>query len=100
MTDQDVDVLIVGAGASGGVAALELASRGLKVVCLEQGGWNLPDDFTAGKPEWELTRLKQWNSSPNVRQNQADYPIDSTDSPVEPLMFNGVGGSTIMFSGH
>ncbi|MEV0668958.1 GMC family oxidoreductase [Mycobacterium sp. NPDC050441] len=94
------DVLIVGAGASGGVAALELARHGLKVVCLEQGDWNLPDDFTAGKPEWELTRLKQWNSSPNVRQNSADYPIDSTDSPVEPLMFNGVGGSTIMFSGH
>ncbi|WP_135452004.1 GMC family oxidoreductase [Mycobacterium sp. DL99] len=94
------DVLIVGAGASGGVAALELARHGLKVVCLEQGDWNLPDDFTAGKPEWELTRLKQWNASPNVRQNSADYPIDSTESPVEPLMFNGVGGSTIMFSGH
>ena len=44
-------------------AALELARQGLKVVCLEQGGWNLPDDFTAGKPEWELTRLKQWNSA-------------------------------------
>ncbi len=94
------DVLIVGAGAAGGVAALELARRGLKVVCLEQGDWNLPDDFTAGKPEWELTRLKQWNASPNVRQNPADYPVDSTESPVEPLMFNGVGGSTIMFSGH
>ena len=98
--DPDVDVLIVGAGASGGVAALELAGRGLRVVCLEQGGWHLPDDFTGGKPEWELTALKQWNSSPNVRQNPADYPVDSTESPVEPLMFNGVGGSTIMFAGH
>jgi choline dehydrogenase-like flavoprotein len=96
----DIDVLIVGAGAAGGVAALELSRNGLKVVCLEQGDWNVPDDFTAGKPQWELTRLKQWNASPNVRQNQADYPVDSTDSPVEPLMFNGVGGSTILFSGH
>jgi len=77
--DDEPDVLIIGAGASGGVAALELAQQGLKVVCLEQGGWNLPDDFTAGKPEWELTRLKQWNASPNVRQNQADYPIDSSE---------------------
>ena len=48
-TDVDEpDVLIVGAGASGGVAALELARNGLKVVCLEQGDWNVPDDFTAG----------------------------------------------------
>ncbi|MEU1942590.1 GMC family oxidoreductase [Streptomyces sp. NPDC020125] len=96
----DADVLIVGAGASGGVAALELASRGFRVVCLEQGDWALPDDFTGGKPEWELTRLKQWNPSPNVRGRESDYPVDTKESPIEPLMFNGVGGSTIMFSGH
>ncbi|MFE3105085.1 GMC family oxidoreductase [Nocardia tengchongensis] len=99
-TAEGADVLVVGAGASGGVAALELAGRGLEVVCLEQGEWNLPDDFTGDKPSWALTRLKQWNSSPNVRQNPADYPVDATESPVEPLMFNGVGGSTILFSGH
>jgi choline dehydrogenase-like flavoprotein len=33
------DVVIVGAGASGGVAALRLARAGLRVVCLEQGDW-------------------------------------------------------------
>jgi choline dehydrogenase-like flavoprotein len=96
----DADVLIVGAGASGGVAALELARRGFRVVCLEQGDWHIPDDFTGGKPEWELTRLKQWNASPNTRGAAQDYPIDTADSPIEPLIFNGVGGSTIMFSGH
>ncbi|GAA3659312.1 GMC family oxidoreductase [Nocardioides ginsengisoli] len=94
------DVLIVGAGASGGVAALELAGRGFRVVCLEQGDWNIPDDFTGNKPEWELTKLKQWNPAPNVRQGAADYPVDTSETPIEPLMFNGVGGSTIMFSGH
>ncbi|WP_326709922.1 GMC family oxidoreductase [Streptomyces sp. NBC_01474] len=96
----DVDVLIVGAGASGGVAALELAGRGFRVVCLEQGEWALPDDFTGGKPSWELSRLKQWHPSPNIRGREADYPVNSAESPLEPLMFNGVGGSTIMFSGH
>ncbi|MFE7213271.1 GMC family oxidoreductase [Streptomyces sp. NPDC057611] len=93
-------MLIVGAGASGGVAALELAGRGFRVVCLEQGDWALPDDFTGGKPEWELTRLKQWHPSPNVRGRTSDYPVDTGESPIEPLMFNGVGGSTILFSGH
>jgi flavin-dependent dehydrogenase len=32
-----VDVLIVGAGASGSVAAKHLASAGISVACLEQG---------------------------------------------------------------
>lgn len=103
MTDQDVsdvDALIIGAGPAGGVAALELATRGFKVVCLEQGDWNLPDDFTGNKPEWELARLKQWHPSPNRRGRDTDYPINADNSPLEPLIFNGVGGSTILFSGH
>lgn len=94
------DVLIIGAGASGGVAALELVNRGFSVVALEQGGWYLPDDFTGDKPQWELSRLKQWHPSPNVRANEADYGVEASESPIEPLMFNGVGGSTILFSGH
>ncbi len=94
------DVLIVGAGASGSVAALELATRGFHVVCLEQGDWTIPDDFPSGKPQWELSRLKHWNFSPNVRAHRSDYPVDASESPIEPLMFNGVGGSTILYAGH
>jgi choline dehydrogenase-like flavoprotein len=99
-TVEDADVLIVGAGPSGAVAAFELARKGFKVVCLEQGEWNLPDDFTGDKPQWELARLKQWHPSPNTRGNEADYPINAENSPLEPLLFNGVGGSTILYSGH
>lgn len=97
---EDPDVLIVGAGPSGAVAAHELARRGFTVVCLEQGDWNLPDDFTGDKPQWDLTRLKQWSPNPNIRANEADYPINTANSPMEPLMFNGVGGSSILYSGH
>ncbi|MFZ2012704.1 MAG: GMC family oxidoreductase [Nocardioides sp.] len=99
-TVEGADVLIVGAGPSGAVAAYELARRGFKVVCLEQGDWNLPDDFTGDKPQWELARLKQWHPSPNTRGNEADYPINAENSPLEPLLFNGVGGSSILYSGH
>ena len=39
------DVVIVGMGAAGGVAALPLTNAGLKVIGLEAGGWLSPRDF-------------------------------------------------------
>ena len=39
------DVVIVGMGAAGGVAALPLTNAGLKVVGIEAGGWLNPRDF-------------------------------------------------------
>ena len=94
------DVVVVGAGASGSVAAAELARSGFRVVCLEQGGWTPPESFTGDKPEWELTKQKDWHPNPNVRANPWDYPIDTSDSDVNPLMYNGVGGSTILYTSH
>jgi choline dehydrogenase-like flavoprotein len=94
------DVLVIGAGASGSVAVKELAENGFSVVCLEQGDWTPPDLFTGDKPEWELTRQKQWHPNPNVRGNAADYPVDTSDSDVNPLMYAAVGGSTILYAAH
>jgi choline dehydrogenase-like flavoprotein len=93
------DVLIVGAGAAGGVVGRRLAEAGFKVVCLEQGDWPDRHDYPGSKPDWELQARKQWSPDPNVRQNAADYPINAEDSDIVPLMFNGVGGSTILYTG-
>ena len=41
------DVVIVGLGAVGGVAALPLARAGLEVIGLEAGTWLGPDGFRA-----------------------------------------------------
>lgn len=93
------DVLIIGAGAAGGVVGRRLAEAGFDVVCLEQGVWPDRDEYPGPKPDWELQVLKQWSANPNVRRGPADYPINSEDSEIAPLMFNGVGGSTILYAG-
>jgi len=99
MADEPADVLIIGAGASGGVVALRLAQAGFKVVCLEQGSWLDRADYPGNKLDWELKARKDWATSPNIRGLEQDYPIVEDDSPLSPLMFNGVGGSTLIFAG-
>ncbi len=38
-TDRTCDILIIGAGATGSLAAHSLSQAGLDVVCLEDGSW-------------------------------------------------------------
>ncbi len=98
MASEHADVLVVGAGAGGAVAALRLARAGVRVVCLEQGGWTEPADYPGTDPTWELQAGGRWSPSPAVRQAPADYPIDVTASDLGALNFNGVGGGTVLYN--
>jgi flavin-dependent dehydrogenase len=94
--DEEVDVAIVGAGPSGSVAALHLARAGLSVVALEQGSWPDYADYTGARPEHELVSTKLWHPNPNVRDDPSDYPVDTSTTDINPLMFAGVGGSATL----
>lgn len=96
--DEDVaDVVIVGAGPSGAIAAHTLALRGFKVVCLEQGDWVSPADYPGNRPEYELLLQKTWSWNPNTRARPADYPLNLEAAEVTPIMFAGVGGSSLLY---
>ncbi|MGF7201538.1 GMC family oxidoreductase [Sphingobium olei] len=92
------DVLIIGAGPSGAVAAKRLAEEGFSVMCLEQGTY---PDYTVIKsmePEFELTKDAHYGWYPNRRKAPSDYPINDEESDVAPLMWNGVGGSSMLYA--
>ena len=99
MAAEPADVLIIGAGASGGVVAKRLAEAGFKVVCLEQGDWHDRDDYPGNKLDWELHQRKSGRPAPTSAASTQDYPIVEDDTPVSPLMYNAVGGSTLIFAG-
>ena len=43
-----VDVLVIGAGAAGAALTWSLSQAGVKVMCLEQGGWVDPQSYPNG----------------------------------------------------
>ena len=53
MKNKNVDILIVGAGASGAAAAWNLSSKNYKIVCLEQGPWLKKNSYSFDRPDWE-----------------------------------------------
>jgi len=97
---KEIDFLVIGAGASGAAVSWRLALGGAKVVCLEQGGWVTPESAPSLTPAWEQARARSHNPNPNVRMNSWDYPIDATDTPIQPSLYNAVGGSTIHWGAH
>jgi len=94
----DTDILVIGAGASGAALSWRLSQAGIRVICLEQGDWVKPSDIPSNRPDWEIARMTWWSPNPNLRKLPADYPVNDADTPIKPLMFNGVGGSTIMWT--
>ena len=103
-----VDVVVVGAGMGGAAFCARLSEQAprLRIVCLERGGWVDTAAMPAWRRDWQRAAFAEWATSPNLRLKaptrslSADYPIDDSGSPIKPLMWNGVGGSTINWAAH
>ena len=93
------DVVIVGLGAVGGVAALPLARAGLDVIGIEAGTWLSPRDFAPDELRnnfrgWPQSAQKANGEIPTHRPN-ASAPY-SPRLPIHPMM-NAVGGTTLHY---
>ncbi len=91
------DVVIVGMGAAGGVAALPLTNAGLKVVGIEAGGWLNPRDFAPdelrnGARNWPQTVQKAASEAPTVRADSSQKAVQGG----HPMM-NAVGGTSMHY---
>ena len=95
MSEEPVDVLIIGAGAAGAAMAWSLAETRMRIVCLEQGGWMNPAEYPTTRSDWEMDRLGAFGLSPNGRGRREDYPVNDSESPIKISNFNAVGGSTL-----
>jgi len=100
MADQSVDVLIIGAGASGAAVAWSLADTRMNILCLEQGDWVQAEEYPGGTDDWEARQFGDFALSPNGRGRPGDYPVNDSGSPIGASMFNAVGGSTILYAAH
>ena len=96
--NRDADVVIVGMGAAGGVAALPLARAGLRVVGLEAGTWLdrrdfVPDEIRNNVRNWPFIVKKTQEERPTVRGHASDTAVQVGSHP----MMNAVGGTSIHY---
>ena len=98
---EPTDVVLIGVGAVGGVAALPLARAGLDVIGLEAGNWLTARDFA---PDELRNNIRGWPQS--VQKANREVPTHrrsegapySPRPPVHPMM-NAVGGTSLHYWG-
>lgn len=101
-TREEVDFVVIGSGAAGGIMAKELSMAGFSVVVLEQGPHLLPGDFK--HDEWDYTENEGlvWGRRKGHPQTFRRYEHEKAE------LVNGgglgyahnVGGSSAHFSGN
>ncbi len=100
-TRDEVDFVVVGSGASGGIVARELAAAGHSVVVLEQGPHLQAADFRHDEWAYDFNNELTWGTSKGNPQT-----FRKTENDVAELRetvcgyAHNVGGSSVHFSGN
>lgn len=96
----EVDVVVIGSGAGGSAVLRQLSDKGLNVLCLEQGSYINYGTLPANYLDWQTRGQKSLSPFHRVRESSSDLAIDDSNSPIKIANFSGVGGSTLLYSGH
>jgi glucose dehydrogenase len=93
----DADVCIVGAGAAGGIMALDLARRGMQVIVLESG----PRHDLAARKQYVRRYLRRENPWASARPGLDDATFGGRLAySLDGRRVRGVGGSTLAWEGY
>lgn len=96
---KETDVVIIGLGAAGGLAALPLAQAGIEVTALEAGGRLsrrdfAPDELRNNFRAWPMSVQKATREAPTVRPTSSGTAVQGN----HPMM-NAVGGTSLHYWG-
>src|SRR5258705_13824554 len=97
----NVDFIVIGSGAAGGIMAKQLSTAGFSVVVLEQGGWGkygrdheYNKDEGLDRNESEEGRLM---SDPSRQRNTFRRTIEEKAVPGTPNYACVIGGGTVKY---
>src|SRR3989441_1100463 len=93
----EVDFVIVGSGAAGGILAKELSTNGFRVVVLEQGPYLTEADFTHN--EIEIFAQDKLTNHPKLQPTSFRKTLEEKAKAQRALMYGRcVGGTSVHFT--
>ncbi len=96
-TSDEVDFVVVGSGAAGGIIAKELSEHGFRVVVLEQGPYLTEADFTHN--EVKVLNEDLLTNHPKLQPNTFRKTPDEKAKPQRALVYGRlVGGTSVHFT--
>jgi choline dehydrogenase-like flavoprotein len=96
-TTDEVDFVIVGSGAAGGILAKELSANGFRVVVLEQGPYLTEKDFT--HDEIKFMQEDFLTNHPDLQPNTFRKTPQDKAKPQRALVYGRlVGGTSVHFT--
>ena len=69
----EADYVVVGSGAGGATAAVELARGGADVLLVEAGPWRMPGDYPHSMYGWMRDMVADWNTT--IALGRAFWPV-------------------------